>query len=1195
MWKASESERVDRIHRMRRLTSLVHSVLTKELLHAVALAYELFERQVGWAVRRKVLDGVEKTLTFYALLLTQNPSPLLAEQSRTLSTTLLAVFHHHSAFTPHLVQLALRLARRVFPSLSPQALFASFRVILQQEQQRQSKPAQAHPSDAADGGDAGLAGYLLSLIGALLMDKADEEEQNRKREYLRKRLDRLRKEKARREAEEKERQLKEAAEQKQRMIALSIPAAPALTPATEEKKEAVADQTASVTAATAAQVPSTNSVFIHYQETLTSELLSTILAKPSMTDVLYGYKGAVAPPPEEVAAATVEAFHKRQQGRKGSQRVAMYVKTGTVDVSGEGRATCRAGFSTVMANVTLTTGRWYYQVHLNTRGLMQIGWATAAHNPNSSTGDGCGDDAHSWSYDGMRLKKWHAGAHAYSSSRWNVGDVVGCAIDLDADGGAELKFYLNGEDLGVAFRHVQIGAGLLPAASLSHGESCTFVFDQNKMKRVGGMKSKIPDNYYPLENDRADTADPANIRQAGDIMRGVEYDGVHPVINGDYEYCMEVAQRLANEGLLVTVGPVDVSAPVDALEANAEAVSVNDSLDTVQVWRGKAVHDFTSELIALTRYFVLSPGPLSTLFKSRIQQILTTSTSPPLLLAASAVLGSFHESIRVGGQVALNGAANARGVVVQYNSTSDTGYARVLLLSEALDRTQAVQTHRMKLTDLTSVAEFSVDLHAFPLTDELYGVLRRRSQEGGSEPLNRSLQQSSVHLLASLLSHSSTFHTLPPGMLTSITSLLLTQAQAVSQGLQLDSVSQRVVRLQQRRWELTHGVDEVSNILPFKSTTRSPPPPASSPSGSSTPDFLYSSSSYLDPSLLSSSASDDSMLRYWDKHIIPLIQNYVRASFRPYEMENFFAQLRQPLKQNNNAAAVEIALTLCGNHVPEGVNLPDDNKDWNNLMIGDVEVGGRYEVGEGVKNSDTWVEEMAGTIGRIGRAKVKHPAEELVLLQFCDEREATIEEWWYGVEVLRRPTMGGRRGVFEGIRDLAVIDRMLADSQPALSSLLARRALFSLCSRSFLVLAVLPLQPAAAEGAGQRPRVHVPVSVRVTGPVLPHCVGSSPALPEGAHVDSAKQPWILPLLCRRVSLTGAVPRRGPRRSPPPTGRRLRRLQYPDCVLLHHRTSSGRIRPTHSHQQRLYAGAALREGLPSISGLLSHSLRGCRPQ
>ena len=1070
MWKKSEAERVELVRRMRQLTSLVHSVLSKELLHCVALAFDLYEKEVGWAVRRKVLDSVEKLLTFYVVLFTQTQAPLRAEQSRTLATTLLAIFHHYQAFTPHLVQLAMRLARRVFSSLSPNALFASFRLILQQEKQRRAKPVVTETSrpTGSESDDNGLAGYLLSLIGGLLMEQQSEEDKQRRRQQQLLRLQRLRKEKARREKEDREateKQRQASAAAAAATISASAPSSAIAASSSADSGQAAAETASSSTAGTAAAASAssapplsvaTHSVFIHYQETLSSDFLSNLLAKPSMTDVLYGCKGAVAPPPEEVAAASIEAFQKRQLGRKGNARVGTYCKTGMVDISGEQRATCRAGFSTVMANVTVVSGRWYYQVHLNTRGLMQIGWATAAHNPNSSTGDGCGDDAHSWSYDGMRLKKWHAGSHAYSSSRWNVGDVVGCAVDLDAEGGAELKFFLNGEDLGVAFRHVAVGSGLLPAASLSHGESCTFVFDQNKMKRVGSMKSKIPDGYHPLENDRADTADPANIRQAGDIMRGVEYDGLHPVLSSDYAYCTEVAQRLANEGLLVTVGPVESSAPLDALEANAEKVSVDDSLDTLQLWKGKAVHDFASELIALARHLLLSSSPLSTLLKQRIQRILTTSQSPALILAASSVLGAFHESIRVGGQVTLSGVASARAVVVQYNSTSDSGFARVLLLSELHDQEQQVQTHRVKLADLTAVAELAVDLHSFPLTDDLYTALRLRSEQQPSDALGRALQQSSVHLLASLLSHSSSFHTLPAGMLTSITSLLLTRAQAVSQGLQLDSIAQLVVRLQERRWELKNGVDELSNILPFKSSTRTnaapsaPSPTSSSSSSTSSPtDFLYSSSSYSDPALLSSSAADDAMLRYWDKHIIPLIQNYVRASFRPYEMENFFAQLRQPLKQNNNAAAVEIALTLCGNHVPEGVNLPDDNKDWNNLMLGDVEVGGRYEVSEAVRNSDTWVEEMGGTIGRVGRAKVKHPAEELVLLQFVDEREGTVEEWWYGVEVLRKPTTGGRRAGYEGVRDLQVVERLLTENEPALSSLLARRALFSLCSRSF--------------------------------------------------------------------------------------------------------------------------------------------------
>ena len=1060
------------VKRSSQLASLVHAVLSKEMMHAAAMACELYDREVGWAIRRKVLDSVDKILSFYILLFAHTTSalspftssPLAAPHTRTLATTLLTIAHHYAAFTPHIVRMALRLARRVFPSLSPRALFASFQPILQQEgmERRRQQAALVEATEATEYVD-GLSGYLLSLIGSLLTERMDEMEKTRKQERQRKRVERIKRDRHKRQTEERERQAKEAADKQQKQPTdLNLAGATPVTSVTASSSTAEEK-------VNTLPLP-THSVLIHYSENVTSEWWSTLLSNPAYVDLLYGHMGAIAPPPETIAAATIEAFNRRQLGRKGSSRVSMYSKTGMVDISSEQRATCRAGFSTVIGNVTVTSGRWFYQVQLNTRGLMQIGWCTAQHSPNSSSGDGCGDDAHSWSYDGMRLKKWHSGNHAYSSTRWNVGDIVGCSIDCDADAGAEMRFYLNGEDLGVAFRHVSIGAGIMPAASLSHGESCTFIFDSNKMRRVGPAKSKMPDGFYPLENDRADSADPVNIRRAGDIMRGLEYDGVFPLIEADYEYCVIVAEMLADEGVVVSVGRVEDEGTVDVLEANAvsEGAGVDDSLDTMQLWTGKAVHDLTSELIALSRHLLLSSASsFSSSFKQHLQSAITMSSYPShLTLAALAVLGSFDESIRVGGTVTLSNASTARGVVVSYNNADDNVFARVLMLSDVMAerQTQAanpaqaqapLQAHRIKLADLTPVPEYFIDLHTFPLTDEIYQALKQRIEAPTSDTkVVRLVQYGSVQLLASLLSNSPSLHSLSVGMLTSITTLLLAHAQSVSQGLQLDLIRRTCVKLHVRHWELVSGVDEINNTLPFKSTRRTATPAAtSSPTSASSPsssDFIYASSSYSDPSLLSSSAQDDSMLRYWEKHIIPLIQNYVRASFRPYEMENFFAQLRQPLKQNNNSAAVEIALTLCGGHVPEGVSLPDDGKDFSVLMMSDVEVGGRYEVSESVRNCDMWVEEMKGTVGRTGRAKVRHPAEELVLMQFVNEREGTIEEWWYGVEVLRKPARGGGGSGcgFEAVRDVHIVNEQLGVHEPLLSALLARRALFSLCSRS---------------------------------------------------------------------------------------------------------------------------------------------------
>jgi hypothetical protein len=53
-----------------------------------------------------------------------------------------------------------------------------------------------------------------------------------------------------------------------------------------------------------------------------------------------------------------------------------------------------------------------------------------------------GDEANSWALDGLRKLRWHAGKRApYSMTSWEVGDVVGCLLDLDK---LEMRFSING-------------------------------------------------------------------------------------------------------------------------------------------------------------------------------------------------------------------------------------------------------------------------------------------------------------------------------------------------------------------------------------------------------------------------------------------------------------------------------------------------------------------------------------------------------------------------------------------------------------------------------------------------------------------------------------------------------------------------------------------------------------------------------
>lgn len=109
------------------------------------------------------------------------------------------------------------------------------------------------------------------------------------------------------------------------------------------------------------------------------------------------------------------------------------------------------------------TGRYYYEVEIMTEGLVQIGFADASFRCDPTSGQGVGDHLHSWAFDGMRTKKWNVACDSYGK-RWRIGDVVGALIDMDL---LEMRFYLNGEDLGQAFVNFTANQPIFPALSLN--------------------------------------------------------------------------------------------------------------------------------------------------------------------------------------------------------------------------------------------------------------------------------------------------------------------------------------------------------------------------------------------------------------------------------------------------------------------------------------------------------------------------------------------------------------------------------------------------------------------------------------------------------------------------------------------------------------------------------------------------------
>ncbi|KAL7326104.1 hypothetical protein PS15p_208492 [Mucor circinelloides] len=130
----------------------------------------------------------------------------------------------------------------------------------------------------------------------------------------------------------------------------------------------------------------------------------------------------------------------------------------------------------VLDNTEGVPHKYAFEVVLESSGLMQVGWVTDHFEFDAEGGQGVGDDTYSYGYDGNRSKKWHG---RYTNMRtlyglkWVEGDIITCAIDMDD---AEIKYYKNGKDMGVAFYGILVSRNWYPAMSLATGQQCKFQF-----------------------------------------------------------------------------------------------------------------------------------------------------------------------------------------------------------------------------------------------------------------------------------------------------------------------------------------------------------------------------------------------------------------------------------------------------------------------------------------------------------------------------------------------------------------------------------------------------------------------------------------------------------------------------------------------------------------------------------------------
>lgn len=109
-----------------------------------------------------------------------------------------------------------------------------------------------------------------------------------------------------------------------------------------------------------------------------------------------------------------------------------------------------------------------------------VGWRTSECRYDPEKGAGVGDDVHSCAFDGARMKIWGSPAFRHVNNdygkEWAVDDIVSCLFSWNG----EVSFWLNGENLGVAFTGMNPNLEHYPAASLAMDQHCCFNFGEDK-------------------------------------------------------------------------------------------------------------------------------------------------------------------------------------------------------------------------------------------------------------------------------------------------------------------------------------------------------------------------------------------------------------------------------------------------------------------------------------------------------------------------------------------------------------------------------------------------------------------------------------------------------------------------------------------------------------------------------------------
>jgi len=139
--------------------------------------------------------------------------------------------------------------------------------------------------------------------------------------------------------------------------------------------------------------------------------------------------------------------------------------SGSFKVNTERIVTVNSHFASVsFCGGWLRSGSWYLELEVVSSGLAQIGFASLFFSPSDASGVGCGDDCHSWAFDGSRQRAWSVHAKEWGKA-WTRGDIIGCAISIDASTrNASISYSLNGTwelPMGLAFDKIRFAGPVI--------------------------------------------------------------------------------------------------------------------------------------------------------------------------------------------------------------------------------------------------------------------------------------------------------------------------------------------------------------------------------------------------------------------------------------------------------------------------------------------------------------------------------------------------------------------------------------------------------------------------------------------------------------------------------------------------------------------------------------------------------------